>query len=223
MELINGVFIRELKNRFRCEVEVNNNINVCYVPASCRLSTFADFKGCNVILKKAKGNTTLEYSLFGIEYDDNFILIDLKETNKIVSDSLLTEQFDYLGERNSFKKEMPFVDYRSDFYIEDIRTIIEVKSVITLNECSPVKIVYSDRNIRQLKRISNLLHEGYSVYYIFVAMCNMTKEITISNHESEFYTLFTQNINNGMKVKAYSILWTGEDCKLSEEIKLNIR
>ena len=35
-EIVEGYFIRELKNRFLCEVEVNSDLDVCYVPSSCQ-------------------------------------------------------------------------------------------------------------------------------------------------------------------------------------------
>lgn len=35
-----GIFIRELKNRFLCEVEIDSESVVCYVPSSCHLSNF---------------------------------------------------------------------------------------------------------------------------------------------------------------------------------------
>lgn len=40
-----GIFIQELKNRFLCEVEIDGESTVCYVPSSCHLSNFLDLKG----------------------------------------------------------------------------------------------------------------------------------------------------------------------------------
>lgn len=37
---VSGIFKRELKNRFLCEVAINNQDNICYVPSSCHLSNF---------------------------------------------------------------------------------------------------------------------------------------------------------------------------------------
>ena len=41
---IEGRFQRELKNRFLCEVSVNGETSVCYVPSSCHLGNFLQLK-----------------------------------------------------------------------------------------------------------------------------------------------------------------------------------
>ena len=46
-KFIEGVFVKELKNRFLCEVLVNGESTVCYVPSSCHLS-----KRCCLFLLK---------------------------------------------------------------------------------------------------------------------------------------------------------------------------
>ena len=47
---IEGIFIREQKNRFICEVMVEDEIIECYVPSSCRLDNFIDLHGKRVLL-----------------------------------------------------------------------------------------------------------------------------------------------------------------------------
>lgn len=45
-----GIFKQELKNRFLCEVEIDGESTVCYVPSSCHLSNFLDLQGKSVLL-----------------------------------------------------------------------------------------------------------------------------------------------------------------------------
>lgn len=40
-----GIFKQELKNRFLCEVEIDGESTVCYVPSSCHLSNFLSLQG----------------------------------------------------------------------------------------------------------------------------------------------------------------------------------
>ena len=47
---IEGIFVKELKNRFLCEVLVNGVATVCYVPSSCHLSNFLDLSNKKVLL-----------------------------------------------------------------------------------------------------------------------------------------------------------------------------
>lgn len=66
-EIVEGYFIRELKNRFLCEVEVNSELAVCYVPSSCHLSNFLDLQGKRVLLLPNRSkNTRTKYSLFAV-------------------------------------------------------------------------------------------------------------------------------------------------------------
>lgn len=44
-EYITATFIKELKNRFLCEVEIDGERVVCYVPSSCHLSNFFKLEG----------------------------------------------------------------------------------------------------------------------------------------------------------------------------------
>ena len=48
---IEGIFIQELKNRFLCEVLVNGETTVCYVPSSCHLSNFLDLTNKKVVVQ----------------------------------------------------------------------------------------------------------------------------------------------------------------------------
>lgn len=61
---VSGIFKRELKNRFLCEVAINNQDNICYVPSSCHLSNFLSLENKKVILiPTSSKNTRTQYSL----------------------------------------------------------------------------------------------------------------------------------------------------------------
>ena len=47
---IAGQFVRELKNRFLCEVVIDGKVEVCYIPSSCHLSNFLQLEGKEVLL-----------------------------------------------------------------------------------------------------------------------------------------------------------------------------
>ena len=40
-----GQFVRELKNRFLCEVVINGRVEECYIPSSCHLGNFLQLEG----------------------------------------------------------------------------------------------------------------------------------------------------------------------------------
>ena len=51
---VEGIFLRELKNRFLCEVELNGTPVVCYVPSSCHLGNSLNYRGSGCCLPKTK-------------------------------------------------------------------------------------------------------------------------------------------------------------------------
>lgn len=64
-----GTFIKELKNRFLCEVNINDENVVCYVPSSCHLSNFLQLEGKQVLLiPTLSQNSRTQYSVFAIRH-----------------------------------------------------------------------------------------------------------------------------------------------------------
>ena len=49
---IEGIFVKELKNRFLCEVIIDGVSTICYVPSSCHLSNFLSLEGKQVLLSR---------------------------------------------------------------------------------------------------------------------------------------------------------------------------
>ena len=47
---VKGKFVKELKNRFLCEVLIDGIPTECYVPSSCHLSNFLALRGKLVLL-----------------------------------------------------------------------------------------------------------------------------------------------------------------------------
>lgn len=62
--------------------------------------------------------------------------------NRAVEISIQRWQFSFLGERNHILTEHNIDKYKTDLYIEDTKTIIEVKSVISLDEIAKFPTVF---------------------------------------------------------------------------------
>ena len=68
-KFIIGKFLKELKNRFLCEVEIDGNVEECYVPSSCHLSNFLQLKGKRVLLVPTQGKSPrTKYALYAVPY-----------------------------------------------------------------------------------------------------------------------------------------------------------
>lgn len=71
-----GIFIRELKNRFLCEVEIESEKMVCYVPSSCHLSNFLKLSKKEVLLvPNTSPKSKTSYALFAVPYKKNYIVL----------------------------------------------------------------------------------------------------------------------------------------------------
>ena len=80
--MIEGFFIRELKNRFLCEVKIDGKVEECYVPSSCHLSNFLQLKGKRVVLIPTQGkNPRTKYALYAAPYRRNYIILNTSLSN----------------------------------------------------------------------------------------------------------------------------------------------
>ncbi len=100
-DYVQGVFKSEIKNRFLCQVNVAGDDVVCYIPSSCRLSNFLDLTNRNVLLKPVKDkNAKTKYSVYAVEFEKNYILLNLSQSNRIIENQINRRYFSFLGNIN---------------------------------------------------------------------------------------------------------------------------
>lgn len=222
-ELINGIFKTEIKNRFLSSVEIDGEENVCYIPSSCRLSNFIDMKDREVLLKpilNPKART--KYSLYAIKYRKKYILINLSEANRIIESQLKKRIFSFLGKRKHIFREKKIEGYKSDLFVEDTNTIIEVKCLLAFDKNALFPTVYSERAVKQLQCIKGLLEKGYNVCYVMVSLNPGVKEISINKNIKDYYELFMECVNAGMKYVGVSVELLENEPVIKKRIELNI-
>ena len=155
--LIRGVFIRELKNRFVCEVKIDGKVEECYVPSSCHLGNFLQLKGKRVLLIPTQGkNPRTRYALYAMPYKRNYIVLNTSLSNFAVEKGIYSRRFSYIGKRDAVQKEHTVDGYKADLYIPKTRTIIEIKSVLSNKDEATFPTVYSERTQKQLKSIQDI-------------------------------------------------------------------
>lgn len=198
-DIIIGTFVSEIKNRFLCHVKIGGEVYECYIPSSCRLSNFLSLEGKQVLLMKTRGNKTrTKYAVYAVKFRKNYLLLNLSLTNRVIEENIHRRIFCKLGSRRQVVREQTLEGYKSDLYIKDTRTIIEIKSLLTTNKTGVFPTVYSERSIVQLKKIRNLLRLGYRVCYMLVSLNPYIEYIVLNNAELEFYNLFMECLENGM-------------------------
>lgn len=200
-QIIYGTFKEETKNRFLCQVTIDNEDVECYIPSSCRLGNFIDMKGRTVLLKRNQAkDARTEYAVYAVKIKNEFILLNLSQANRIIEVALPKRRFSFLGLRKQIVREKRIGDYKSDLYIEDTKTLIEIKSILSFQKTALFPTVYSERGIKQLVQLSSLLDEGFKVCYFFASFSHHVREIQINNGIEEYARLFNVCLEKGMTV-----------------------
>lgn len=217
-KITEGYFIRELKNRFLCEVEVDSKLAVCYVPSSCHLSNFLDLQGKKVLLlPNISKNTRTEYSLFAVPYKKSYVILNTSMANRAVEASISQRRFAFLGKRRSVKKEITKGGYKWDLLIEESNTLVEIKSVISTKTPAIFPTVYSERTLKQLHIISELLSSDNKICYLIVSLNPYIQEICL-DQETEFYSALKSCIEQGLILKGYTVRFKDSKLVIDREI-----
>ena len=206
IDYVYGTFRTEIKNRFLCNVNIAGEEVTCYIPSSCRLSNFIDMTGGMVLLRPIETpNARTPYAVYAVKYRKNFILLNLAQANRIIEAQIHRRYFSFLGMRKNVQREYKIGNYKTDLFIHDTNTLIEIKSTLSFSRKSIFPTVYSERAVKQLKEISRLLDEGYHACYILVSLNPSVKEIVINAEVKDYYNTFMECIEKGMTYCAFSV------------------
>ena len=199
---IQGIFRKEIKNRFLCLVNIDGVDVVCYIPSSCRLSNFLDLSNRIVLLKPViTKNARTKYSIYAVKYGKNYILLNLSQSNRVIEEQIGRRYFAFLDKRKSVSREVTVSGYKSDLFIRDTNTIVEIKSILAFEKEALFPTVYSERALKQLSNIMRLLDEGYKVCYIFVSLNPRVKVLAI------FLTCFVNVQKKECSIVAFRFDW----------------
>ena len=221
-EYITATFIKELKNRFLCEVEIDGEHFVCYVPSSCHLSNFLKLEGQKVLLVPTQTkNARTQYALFAVPYKKSYIILNTSMANRAIENSIHSRRFSALGKRKTVIKEHYVEGYNSDLFISDTSTVIEIKSVLSTEDTAQFPTVFSERTLKQLEKIQNLMTKGYKVHYIIVSLNPYVKAIKIIQ-DTQFAKQFSSCYENGMSISAYSCRLENASVFIEREIPIFI-
>lgn len=223
IDYVYGTFQTEFKNRFLCSVDIGGEEVTCYIPSSCRLSNFIDMTGRTVLLKPIETpNARTSYAVYAVKYRKNFILLNLAQANRVIEAQIRRRYFSFLGMRKNVQHEYKIGNYKTDLFIHDTNTLIEIKSTLAFSRESTFPTVYSERAVKQLKEISRLLDEGYRACYILVSLNPSVKEIMINAEVEDYYNTFIECVEKGMTYCAFSVRLREQTPELHSKIKVTV-
>ena len=207
MDRKKGVFVRELKNRFLCEIVVDDTIQECYVSSSSHLSNYLNLAGKEVFLREIHSpKSRMRYALQSLALSrGNEIPLEMAISNSVIRKELSRRFFSFLGQRKRFRHEVPIDGYRCDLYIDDSKTIIEIKSILTLEKHAVFPTVYSERAIQQFQKLEALLSKGYNVCYIFASLSSRVEDVLINPEATEFIEMLRLCVGKGMLLHAFAL------------------
>lgn len=205
-EIVYGIFKEEIKNRFLCTVSIDGTDTVCYIPSSCRLSNFIDLENRTVMLRPIKKkDSRTKYAVYAVRYRRSYVPLNLSVSNRVLETEIRRRYFSFLGIRKAVFRERVIDGYKSDLYMADTDTVIEVKSILSFNKNAIFPTVFSERANRQLEELLGLLANGHRVCYMLVSMCASVESIQINAEQDEYYRLFVDCMRHGMTVGAISL------------------
>lgn len=211
--ITHGIFRCEIKNRFRCLVEVEGKNAICYVASSCRLSQFMQLEGKEVLLlPKGSNAANTEYTLLAVKKGNGYVLLNLSLANSALLEQLNRRSFSFLGSRKDVHREATISNYKTDIYVSDTKTLIEIKTIISVKAEASFPTVYSERSVEQLGKLLKALESGFRVCYLFAVLSPSVKTIRIEK-DSAFYEAFLNCVNKGMVYRACRIKTTESEIK----------
>ena len=220
---VQGVFKCELKNRFLCLVSIDNIDTICYIPSSSRLENYIDLKNQRVLLIPTESkDARTKYAVFAIRKKQNYIILNTSIPNRVIGEELHKRRFSFLGKRKNVVREKRIDGYKTDLFIEDTNTLVEIKSIITNENNAAFPTVHSDRAINQLIRISKLLDKGYNALYCFASLNPYVKKITVNKDESEYYKLFKECVDKGMTVSGLSLEMKNGEPSIKGNVRIQV-
>ena len=220
VNIIRGIFIEELKNRFLCSVLIDDTLIECYVPSSCRLGNFLELSGKQVLLVPTQSpKARTRYALLAIPYKRSYILLNTGLSNKIIEESIKRRYFSFMGKRNQLMREHVIDGYKSDLYVKDSDTLIEIKSVISLNRVADFPTVFSERSLMQLNQIYELLCKGHHAAFIITSLNPYVKEIHM-DRDSKLYEAMQPCLEKGMQLMAFSIGFSKEEIMIKNKLPI---
>jgi DNA-binding sugar fermentation-stimulating protein len=219
--LTQASFVIEKKNRFICEVKlISGQLVECYVPSSCRLANFLELEGKHVLIKPTVSNgARTEYTLVAIPFKRSYLLLNSSLANRVIEDSIRGRRFSFLGKRRQIIKEHRVEQYKTDLFISDSSTIIEIKSIISTNQAAVFPTVYSERAINQLKALKIFLQKGYKACYIIVSLNPYVKEVVFDRSAVLFQAL-ADCVSLGLVIKGFACRMDNEIITLRHELTI---
>lgn len=222
--LVEGLFIKECRNRFICEVLIEGKSHECYIPSSAKLGQYLKLENKKVLLTVNRGNNNrTNYSLFSVEYYNKNILLNLNMLNLIMEQGIKESCIPIYKNLKDVNLEKKVLGYKADLsHVGDKTLIIENKGIISFRRETAFPNIYSERFIRQLDKIEELLGLGIEVHYNLVSLSPITRKVIINDNQKEYKQRLSRCLGLGMVINGLKVEFYNGDIKINEDLKIEL-
>lgn len=169
-----------------------------------------------VLLTYNKSRTSrTKYSLFAVKYNEKFIILNLNLISVFLQNFILHQNLYPELNIKEVSIEKKIRGYKSDVFIvhEEGTILVEAKGVISTASKVCFPNVYSERSIKQLLEIKQMLKEGINVDYIFVNLSPFLKKITFTS-DTKYLELLRECQKLGMRLRVLEACYNHDTQKV---------
>ena len=216
-----GIFCREDRYRFHCWVMVDEEEHLCYLPSNCKLEKMYSLKGRTVLLSQQKSvESKFDYKVEAVLFRNSQILLNLTFLNRVVEQEIHKQLFSFLGEREKVYREIIVDGYKSDLFIKETNTLIEIKSVLAFSNTVNYPANYSYHILQQLEKLCEIAKSQKKVYYFVVGLGPLLKTINIDLND-DFGKLADKCRRAGVIFVAMNLQSRKGEYQIKEFIRIN--
>lgn len=218
-----GIFCREDKYRFHCWVNIEGEEHLCYLPSNCKFEKMFSLEGRTVLLSRQVGKKSkFDYKVEAVLFRNAQMLLNLSFLNRVVEQEIHRRVFAFLGERKTVHREKMVDGYKSDLFIEETNTLIEIKSVLAFSDTADYPTNYSSHMLQQLERLYGIAKTQVKVFYFIVGLGPALKEINVDLN-SNYGKLMDRCRNAGVQFIAMNLHSRKGKYHINEFVDINYR
>ena len=212
------------KNRFICEIEIDNKTFPCHVKNTGRLKELLIPGTICYVQESDNAERKTKYSLVAVHKSDEVVNIDSQAPNKVFYEWVRNGGF--VDDVTLIKPETTFGNSRFDCYIEtDKKNIfVEVKGVTLEKEgVALFPDAPTERGVKHLKELCECVRSGYEAYIVFVVQ--MKGVHTFSPNEEthkEFAETLKECRKNGVNILCVDCDVTSDTLNISKRIDVKL-
>lgn len=220
-----GRFVTRL-NRFTTVVTINDVNSRCYLPNPGRLSELLIPGTLVLAIEQRKKKRRTAYDLFGINYHDQWVVVDSRLPNKLVFEALLRKTLKPFSHYQQIHSEVTYQRNRFDFLVttENDRCFIEVKSCTLVHKSIGLfPDAPTQRGTRHIRELIQALREGYKASIIFIVQRPDVTSIAPNDRtDPEFGLMLREARRQGVEIYAYSSMYDDDEVVLGPPLAVQL-